>query len=93
MVTCIVEMFGLPDEITALREVEVKLKDGANLTDLIAALRHKIPALEGHVIRANEDRLTEHYAFIIDGHFYLDDMKLRLQNGQHVALLTFAVGG
>jgi len=47
MFTLVVQMFGLPPEITDLREIEVELKDGANLADVIAALRNQIPSLEG----------------------------------------------
>ncbi len=86
-------MFGLPREVTELREVEVRLKDGANLGDVIAALRRKIPALEGGVIRAGENRLMEHCAFNINGRFYLNDKDIQLQDGDRVSLLTLATGG
>ncbi len=89
----IVQMFGLPREVTELREVEVELKDGASLGDVVAALRHEIPALEGHVIRAGENRLMEHCAFNINGRFYLDDRDIQLQDGDRVLLLTLATGG
>ena len=49
MTKCIVEIFGLPREITEVQKVEVELKDRANLGDVIAALRRKIPALEESV--------------------------------------------
>ena len=90
---CIVQLFGLPHEITELHEVEVELKDGANLGDVIAALRREIPALEGRVIRAGENRLMEHCAFNINGRFYLDDREVQLQNGDRIRLLTLATGG
>ncbi len=90
---CIVQLFGLPREVTELREVEVKLKDGANLGDVIAALRREIPALEGRVIRAGENRLMEHCAFNINGRFYLNDKDVQLQDGDRVSLLTLATGG
>jgi len=90
---CIVQLFGLPRKVTELREVEVELKDGANLGDVIAALRREIPALEGRVIRAGENRLMEHYAFNINGRFYLNDKEVQLQDGDRVALLTLATGG
>ena len=93
MFKCVVGMFGLSDEVTELREVEVELKDGASLGDVIAALRREIPALEGEVIRAGEERLTEHYAFNINGRFYSDDSELQLQDGDRVALLILATGG
>ncbi len=94
MMRYIVEMYGLSIEITELQKVAVELKGGANLKDLVAALRREIPALEGHVIRAGEDRLTEHYVLNINGLFYSDDAEeLYLQSGDRVALLTLAVGG
>jgi len=93
MLRCIVQLFGLPHEITELQEVEVELKDGASLGDVIAALRREIPALEGRVIRAGENRLMEHCAFNINGRFYLDDREVQLQNGDRILLLTLATGG
>ena len=88
-----VEMFGLPHEMTELREVEVELEKGARLRDVIAALRRAIPALEGRVISPDEDRLMERYAFNVNGRFYFDDMNLQLHSGDRVALLTLAMGG
>ena len=93
MLRCIVQLFGLPHEITELHEVEVELKDGASLGDVIAALRREIPALEGRVIRAGENRLMEHCAFNINGRFYLDDREVQLQNSARILLLTLATGG
>ena len=90
---CIVQLFGLPREVTELREVEIELTDGASLGDVIAALRREIPALEGRVIRAGENRLMEHCAFNINGHFYLDDKEIQLQDGDRILLLTLATGG
>ena len=90
---CIVQLFGLPHEITELQKVEVGLKDGATLADVVAALRREIPALEGRVIRAGENRLMEHCAFNINGRFYLDDREVQLQNGDRILLLTLATGG
>ena len=93
MIKCVVEMFGLPHRITELREVELRLKNGANLRDVVAALRCAIPALEGRVIRAGEDRLTEYYAFSINGQFYINDQDIKLKDGDSVMLLTLATGG
>lgn len=93
MFRCVVGMFGLSDEVTELREVEVELKDGASLGDVIAALRREIPALEGKVIRAGEERLMENYAFNINGQFHSDDSEFQLRDGDHVALLLLATGG
>ena len=93
MVRYVVEMFGLPYEIAGRREVEVKLEDGANLGDIIAALRREIPALEGSVIREGEDRLIERYVFNINGRFYFDDDELKLKDNDRLRLLTLATAG
>ena len=93
MIRCIVEMYGLSHEVSGLREVEIGLKDGPSLRDVIAALRHEIPALEGRVIRAGENRLTEHCAFNINGRFYLGGEEFQLQDDDRVLLLTLATGG
>lgn len=93
MIRCVVELFGLPHQITDLRQVEIRLKDGGSLGDVISALRCEIPALEGRVIHAGEDRLIEYYAFNINGRFYFDDREVQLQDGDRVLLLTLATGG
>jgi len=86
-------LFGLPHEIASEHEVSVELRDGASLTDVIVALRQKIPKLEGLVIRAGKDKLTEDYVFNINGRFYTDDKEIRIRSGDHVALLTLPTGG
>ena len=94
MIRCMVQLFGLSHEITELREVEVELKDGASIGDVIAALRREILALEGRVIRTGENRLMEHYTFNISGRFYPDDREMiQLRDGDRIALLTLATGG
>jgi len=90
---CVVGLFGLPHGITGEHKVEVELKDEARLTDVIATLRREIPKLEGPVIRAGEDKLTEHYAFNINGRFYIDDKEIRICSGDNVGLLALAAGG
>ena len=93
MFKCVVQIFGLPREITDVREVEVELKDEASLGDIIAMLRQKIPALEGPVIRTGEDRLVELYKFNVNGQFHFDDIDFKIHSGDRVALLTPATGG
>jgi molybdopterin converting factor small subunit len=93
MFRCIVEMFGLSDEITGLRKVEVELKDGASPRDVIAALRREIPALEGPIIRCGENQLVDHYGFYINGRFYAGDEEVQLKDGDRIVLLALASGG
>ncbi len=91
---CVVELYGLSNELTKLRKVEIELNERASLRELIAALRHKIPMIEGQVIRAGEDRLMTNCVFNINGRIYAEDTEeLRLQSSDHVALLTLTAGG
>jgi molybdopterin converting factor small subunit len=87
------KIFGLPREISELWEVEVELKEGASMEEVIAALRHKIPALEGPVIRIGENRLMEYYKFNVNGVFYFDGMDFQLKSGDQIALLMPVTGG
>ena len=93
MFKCVIGLFGLPHEIANEHEVEVELRDEASLTDVIAALRQKIPRMEGPVICDGENKLTEYYAFNINGRFYTDDKEIRIHSGDNVALLALPTGG
>lgn len=96
MTRCSVEFFGLPVKLAELK-VDIEVKDGAKLRDVIAALRRKVPALEGSIIVAGQDRLIDAYTFNIHGRFYTDNddenENLQLKNGDRIALLTIPIGG
>ena len=93
MFKCVIGLFGLPHEVASEHEVAVELRDEASLTDVIVALRQKIPKLEGLVIDAGKDKLTEDYVFNINGRFYTDDKEIRIRSGDNVALLALPTGG
>ena len=93
MFKCVIPMYGLPREITELRQVEVELRDGAGMTEVIAALREKVPSLEGPVFRSGENRLQEQYKFNINGQFYFAGMDFQLHQGDRIALLVPMTGG
>lgn len=86
-------MYGLYHGITDLRDVELELRDGAGMAEVVAEMRKRIPALEGPVIRSGEDRLIELYKFNINGHFFFDGMDFELHPEDRIALLVPAVGG
>jgi len=88
-----IPMYGLPREITELREVEVELSDNAGMADVIAALKKKVPSLEGPVIRPGENRLMDNYKFNVNGRFYFDGQDFTLQPGDRIALLVPMTGG
>jgi len=88
-----VEIFGLPEEVTGPPKVEVRLKDGASPSDVIAALRSEIPALEGPVIRRGENKLADSFGFYINGCYYTGDEEVQLKDGDRIVLLALASGG
>jgi molybdopterin converting factor small subunit len=88
-----IPMYGLRREITEKREVEVELRYGATMPEVIAAIRQKVPALEGPVIRRGEDRLVELYKFNVNGKFYYDGQNFELHPGDRIALLVPMTGG
>jgi len=89
----IIPMYGLPREITEKREVEVELKEGAGMAEVVAALGKKVPSLEGPVIVPGEDRLVDEYKFNINGTFYFAGMDFKLKKGDRIALLVPMTGG
>ncbi|MBN1692972.1 MAG: MoaD/ThiS family protein [Dehalococcoidales bacterium] len=93
MFKVVIPMYGLRREITEQREVEVELRDGAAMAEVIAAMREKVPSLEGPVLRKGEDRLVEKYKFNINGKFYFDGQDFKLNKGDRIALLVPITGG
>ena len=86
-------MYGLPREITEKREVEVELRENAGMAEVVAALREKVPSLEGTVIVPGEDRLADEYKFNINGAFYFAGTDFKLRKGDRIALLVPMTGG
>ena len=93
MFTTKIPMYGLPYDVTALREVEVSLPDDAGMPQVVAALKEKVPALEGPVVRPGTDRLQDHYKFNLNGTFYYDGQDFKLRPGDRIALLVPVTGG
>ena len=93
MFSCIVEMYGISPGITDQTRAEVQITEGAGIKELIDALKAKIPSLEGQVIQSGSSRLTESYALIINGQFYMGDNEVKLQKGDRVVLVMLATGG
>jgi molybdopterin converting factor small subunit len=89
----VIPMYGLPREITEKREVEVELGEGAGMAEVVAALRKKVPALEGRAIVRGENRLADEYKFNINGTFYFAGMDFKLKKGDRIALLVPMTGG
>jgi molybdopterin converting factor small subunit len=90
---CAVEMFGLPYNLTDLREVEIELQDGDTLKDVIITLKEKFPLLEGVVFQNGEHKLAELYKFSVNGSFFYDDTDIEIKEGDRIALLNLVTGG
>jgi molybdopterin converting factor small subunit len=88
-----VYIYGLPREIADVREVEVELNDDATMGEVIAAIKEKVPALDGPVFRKGENRLVELYKFNVNGDFYYDGQDFRLNIKDRIALLMPVTGG
>jgi hypothetical protein len=88
-----IEMYGLPHNITQQNKIVVLVKDEASLKDIVAALKQKIPALEGQVIQREQDQLIENYTFIVNGQFQPGDGGYRIQQNDRIVLVLLATGG
>jgi hypothetical protein len=93
VIKCTVEMFGMPAGVSDVNRIEIELAEGSNLKDLVRSLRFRLPGLAGKVISEEEDKLLEHYSFIINGNYYLSDSGGQLCNGDRVVLVLLAMGG
>jgi hypothetical protein len=93
MVTYSVELFGLSNDLAALRHVRVELSEGASLADLVRGLRSAAPVLDGRVIDSDEDRLANHYLFNVNGRFHVDEYDVTVTPDDHILVVTFALGG
>lgn len=93
MISCVVEMYGLSREISGLSEVKLELEDNARLGDVVSELKHKLPEMEGPVIRQGLNRLEDTCVFNINGIFYHNEDNLKIEDGEHIRLLSVATGG
>lgn len=93
MISCVVEMWGQSREVSGLPEVKIELEEGAGLRDVLAALRRKVPALDGTVIVKGEDRLDDSSTFAVGGQFFQEENTVKLHDGDRVRILTLATGG
>lgn len=93
MFTCTIEMYGISPGITDQNRIDVEVNDGATISHLVAALKARIPALDGAVIQPGSNRLIESYAFIINGQFHFGESEIKVQKGDRVVLVLLATGG
>lgn len=87
-----VEMFGL-SPFTEANAVDLELKDGASLPDLLAALARKMPSFKGRIIEAGERHLVENYGIYINGQFVSEYEGMVLKPTDRIVIILLAVGG
>ena len=88
-----VGLFGLSHVFPGQHDIEVELGPETTLGELLAALRRKMPALEGKIIRTGEDKLAGLYAFNVNGRFFLDEYDIKIRATDHILIVTLALGG
>jgi len=88
----VVELFGIPRQLAGAREVELDLPAGVALSEAVAALGSKVPALVGRVI-AEDGALIEPYALNLNGRAFVQSLEVRLKAGDHIVLMTRSAGG
>ena len=93
MVRCVVEFYGVPRQLLALSQKELELEVNADLGQLIAYLARTWPKLRGRVIALEGDRLLPSYFLGINGRASVSDLSTRINEGDHILLMTAAAGG
>ena len=93
MFRCTVEIYGLPQNLVPQNRLEVELEDDASLKDVVAALKRKVPGLEGPVIEQGQDRLLDNYAFAVNGQFQTGESNLPIHPRDKIVLVLLATGG
>lgn len=94
MITCTIELYGLSAEIAGTNDIVLELPgEDAGMQELVAALKIRLPALDGIVIKKDENVLADNQAFNIDGRFYSGIDNITVHDGDRIRLLTAAIGG
>ncbi len=87
-----VEMYGLAP-YTEANSVDVEVKNGAGIEEILNTILQKIPALEGHVIQTGVNRLTETYGMYVNGRFIGQDEHIEIKPDDRIVLILLAIGG
>jgi molybdopterin converting factor small subunit len=93
MVTCVVEFYGVPRQLLALSRKEFDLRDNADLGELLTHLAKTWPRLRGRVIVPDGNQLLTPYLLNINGRAFVSDLDTRINEGDHILLITSSAGG
>jgi molybdopterin-guanine dinucleotide biosynthesis protein A len=92
-VHCTIELFGVARMLAGTREVALALSPGATLSQVLAALVAKVPALAGRVIDRDESRLVDGYACNVNGLDFVRAAATPIQTGDTVMIVSADAGG
>ena len=90
---CTVELFGVARLVANAREVSLALAPGATMSDVVAALADKVPALVGRVIAADRRTLVDGYACNVNGIEFIRSGAAPVESGDSVVILSADAGG
>lgn len=88
-----VQIFGFPTKLFDGHEVILSLDEEACLTDLVAQLRKKVPALEGFAVAPGENRLMAGFKFNLNGQLIYSDFSIKVNSEDRIVLLPPIAGG
>ena len=94
MITCTIELYGSSAELAGIDQVVLKLPgENPGMHELVAALKNRLPELEGTILKKDENILADDQALNIDGCFYSGSDEITIHDGDRIRLLTAAIGG
>jgi molybdopterin converting factor small subunit len=94
VITCTIELYGISTELAGINEVVLELPGmDAGMKEVVMALKHRLPELDGIVIKKDKYLLADDQAFNIDGRFYTNIDEITIHDGDRIRLLTAATGG
>jgi molybdopterin-guanine dinucleotide biosynthesis protein A len=92
-VSCRVELLGVARLVGRTSEVPIELPAGSSMSEVFAALAHKVPSLVGRVIRYDRRGLVEGYACNLNGLEFIRSPAARVASGDSILILSSDAGG
>lgn len=92
-VDCMVELFGVAQLLTGMREISLELRPGATIADVLEALSAQLPSLSGRVISADGTQLIDGYACNVNGLDFVRSADRPVKPGDSIAIMSADAGG
>ncbi len=88
-----VELFGTARMACGARRLNLRLRNGADISDMVAAAAAACPELVGVALRDDLAGLLESYTLNLNGVEFVSEQRLRLADGDRVLLFSSQAGG